>query len=178
MTTAATEEPPKSAPGDEDGRGDDARGETELQRLDRNTSELLTEVRVAAVGIQVLFAFLLIVPFNTGWKSVTSFDRYDYFVTLLLIAGATALLLAPSIHHRILFRQHRKPYLVELGSKLLIAAMVLLTLGLSGILVLISNFVFGGLTAALVGAIAGASIGWLWFVVPLRHRSDFKHKGD
>lgn len=146
------------------------RDETSLERLDRNTNELLTEVRVAAVGVQVMFAFLLIVPFNTGWKQVSSFERDVYFVTLLLIAAATALLLAPSIHHRILFHQHQKPYLVDLGSKLLIAAMVLLTLGLSGILVLISDFLFGSLAAALSGALSGIGIGWLWFVVPLRQR--------
>jgi len=146
------------------------RDETPLERIDRNTSELLTEVRVAAVGVQVMFAFLLIVPFNAGWKQVSSFDRDVYFVTLLLIAAATALLLAPSIHHRILFRHHQKQYLVDLGSKLLIAAMVLLTLGLSGILVLISNVLFGGVVAALCGAVSGLGIGWLWFVVPLRQR--------
>lgn len=73
----------------------DNRDETELERLDRNTSELVQEMRVAAVGIQVLFAFLLVVPFQTGWKHVTGFERYDYFVTLVCIAIATVLLIAP-----------------------------------------------------------------------------------
>ena len=65
-------------------------------------------MRVAAVGIQVLFAFLLVVPFNQGWKQVSEFDRYDYFVTLLCIAIAAALLIAPSIHHRVLFRRRHR----------------------------------------------------------------------
>ena len=59
----------------------DPRDETQFQRLDRNTNELVQEMRVASVGIQVLLAFLLVVPFQTGWKQVTSFDRYEYFVT-------------------------------------------------------------------------------------------------
>ena len=97
---------------------DDGREETQLERLDRNTNELVQEMRVAAVGIQVLLAFLLVVPFQTGWKVVTSFDRYEYFVTLVSIAIAAALLIAPSIHHRILFRGHEKAYVVDVGNRL------------------------------------------------------------
>jgi hypothetical protein len=68
----------------------------------------------------VLFAFLLIVPFNTGFKKLSSFDRYDYFVTLLCIAAAAALLIAPSIHHRLLFRHGEKAYLVDVANRLAI----------------------------------------------------------
>jgi Family of unknown function (DUF6328) len=74
---------------------DDGREETQLEQLDRNTNELVQEMRVAAVGIQVLLAFLLVVPFQTGWKNVTSFDRHEYFVTLVSIAIAAARLIAP-----------------------------------------------------------------------------------
>lgn len=160
--------------------GDD-RDETELERLDRNTSELVQEMRVAAVGIQVLFAFLLVVPFQTGWKKVTGFERYDYFVTLLCIAIATALLIAPSVHHRLLFRQHEKPFIVEVGNRMVIFAAAFMTLGFTGILVLISHFVFSGVTAGVVGGLTAIVIGVLWFGVPLsRRRRDrrFSARGD
>jgi O-antigen/teichoic acid export membrane protein len=149
---------------------DEDRDESPMERLDRNTVELLNELRVAAVGIQVLFAFLLIVPFNVGFKRVSSFDRYDYFVTLLCIASAACLLIAPSIHHRLLFRRRQKAYLVELGTRLTIIGMLFLTVGMTGILVLISDVVFGGVTALVVGICAALLVSGLWFGIPLRRR--------
>jgi O-antigen/teichoic acid export membrane protein len=149
---------------------DDGRHESEMERLDRNTVELLNELRIAAVGIQVLFAFLLIVPFNTGFKQVSSFDRYVYFVTLLCIAIAAALLIAPSIHHRLLFRRRQKAYLVRLGTQLIIVGMLFLTVGLTGILVLISHVLWGGTTAAVVGVCAALGVSGLWFAIPLHRR--------
>jgi hypothetical protein len=148
----------------------DKRHETELERLDRNTIELVNELRVAGTGVQVMFAFLLIVPFNNRWSKVSSFDRYAYYVTLLCVATATILLIAPSIHHRLLFRRGDKEYIVQLGNRFAIAAAVFLAVGLVGILVLISNFVFGGALAPVVGACAALSVGAIWFVVPLRRR--------
>jgi hypothetical protein len=148
---------------------EDGREETSTERLDRNTIELLNELRVAGTGIQVLFAFLLIVPFNTGFRRVSSFDRYVYFVTLLCIAAATALLIAPSVHHRLLFRHGEKSYFVRVGTWVTIIAAGFLCVGLTGILVLVSDVVFGGVTAAVVGVITGAGVTALWFLVPLRH---------
>src|SRR5262249_7908926 len=144
-------------------RADDPRDESELERLDRNTGELLNELRVASTGIQVLFAFLLVVPFNTGFKKLSSFDRYEYFFTLLCIATAAALLSAPSMHHRLLFRHQQKDYLVRLGTRLAIIAGAFLAVGLTGILVLISDVLFGGVTAAVVGMVTAVGVGTLWF---------------
>jgi hypothetical protein len=149
--------------------GDD-RDESAAERLDRNTVELLNELRVAAVGIQVLFAFLLIVPFNTGFKKVSSFDRYEYFVTLICIAIAASMLIAPSIHHRLLFRRRQKQYLVDLGTKLTIIGVAFLTAGLTGIMVLISHVLFGATTAIVVGICAALFVTGLWFGIPLRRR--------
>jgi Family of unknown function (DUF6328) len=149
---------------------DDGRDETPLQRLDRNTIELISEMRVAAIGIQVLFAFLLVVPFNARWGKVSSFDRYDYFVTLLCIAIAAALLIAPSIHHRLLFRRRQKAFVVDVGNRLMIAAMVFLSIGLTGILVLVSDVVLGGVAAAVVGATSAVLVAALWFGLPLLRR--------
>jgi hypothetical protein len=150
----------------------DERDETELERLDRNTVELLNELRVASTGIQVLFAFLLVVPFNVGFSKLSTFDRYCYFVTLLCIAAAAALLIAPSVHHRLLFRKKQKAYLVGVGTKLAIIAAAFLAVGMTGILVLISDVIFGGVTAAVVGAVTAAGVGALWFAMPLRRRRE------
>jgi O-antigen/teichoic acid export membrane protein len=149
---------------------DDGRKETQLERLDRNTTELVQEMRVAAVGIQVLLAFLLVVPFQTGWKGVTSFDRDEYFVTLVSIATAAVLLIAPSIHHRILFREHEKAYLVGMGNTLVIVAAGFLTVGFTGIFVLLAHVLFGGVAATVAGAITALATTAVWFGLPLSRR--------
>ena len=146
------------------------RSESPLERIDRNTIELMGELRVAGTGIQVLFAFLLVVPFNQRFAKLSAFERHDYFVTLLCIAGAAALLIAPAIHHRLLFRLGEKPYLVSVANSTTIAAVALLSVGFTGILVLISDFMFGELSAIVVGTIAGVSLAALWFGIPIRRR--------
>jgi hypothetical protein len=145
------------------------RNETYLERLDRNTVELLNGLRVAGTGIQVLLAFLIVAPFNQRFKTLDAFERGDYFVTLVCIGIAAALLIAPSVHHRLLFRQGEKAYLVKLGSRLAIIASAFLAVGLTGIFVLITDMVFGGAFPIIAGVVAGALLGGLWFAVPLRH---------
>ncbi len=91
-------------------------------------------------------------------------------MTLVCIALATTLLIAPSIHHRILFRHRQKPYLLRVGNQAMIVGMVFLAVGLTGILILISDLMFGGTAAAVAGAVAGIVLGGLWFAVPLSRR--------
>ncbi|MFZ1997172.1 MAG: DUF6328 family protein [Solirubrobacteraceae bacterium] len=156
-------------------RSDEAeakRDETQPERLDRNTVELLNELRVAATGIQVMFAFLLIVPFNTGWKRVDSFERTVYFVTLLTVAVAAILLMAPPIHHRLLFRHGEKPFLIQVGNYMAIGGMTCLGLGFVGILLLLSDVVVGGAAPVVVAALAASLIAGLWFVLPLVRRDE------
>jgi hypothetical protein len=148
------------------------RGESQPERLDRNTVELLNELRIAGTGIQVMFAFLLIVPFNAGWRHVDGFERTVYFVTLLIVALAAILLLAPPIHHRLLFRHGEKPFLIRVGNQLAIAGMACLGLGFVGILILLSDVVVGGAAPAIVGLVAAAVIAGLWFVLPLVRRGE------
>jgi hypothetical protein len=148
------------------------RDETPPERLDRNTIELLNELRVAGTGIQVMFAFLLVVPFNNGWQHVDSFERTVYFVTLLLVAAAAMLLMAPPIHHRLLFRHGEKRFLVRTANYLAIAGMVLLGLGFTGILILLSDVVVGGAAPVIVGALSAAFIGGLWFLTPIIRRDE------
>lgn len=151
---------------------EDQRDETPAERLDRNTVELLNELRVAGAGVQVMFAFLLVVPFNTGWKKVDGFERTVYFATLLVVALGAFLLLAPPIHHRLLFRHGEKPFLVEVGNYMAIAGMVCVGLGFIGILVLISDVAVGGAAPAIVGILAAAVLSGLWFAIPLLRREE------
>ncbi len=157
---AARDEPPPDA----------ERDEAPQERLDRNQTELMTELRVAGAGVQVLFGFLLIVPFNNRWTALSSFDRDAYFVALLCVAIAAVLLIAPMVQHRLLFREREKGYLVRIGNLSAIVAMVFLSVGLTAILVLVSNVVFGGLAPVIVGIVAALAIGWLWFGVALAKR--------
>src|SRR5256714_6588449 len=99
------------------GRGGTGRSEAPLERWDRNFSELLQELRVAQTGVQVLFAFLLTLPFTNRFERITGVQRGTYVVTLVAAAAATALLIAPVSYHRLVFRQGRKPQLVRTGSK-------------------------------------------------------------
>jgi hypothetical protein len=160
-----------------DAGSDPGRDETPEERLDRNTNELVGEMRVAAIGIQVLFAFLLVVPFNAGWKNVSSFQRDVYFVALLCIAVAAVLLIAPTIHHRLLFRLGQKAYLVDVGSRYVIVAMCFLAVGLLAILVLISDFLFGAAAAVIVGLATALLVGTLWFATPLARRRKIESSG-
>ncbi len=148
------------------------RQESPPERLDRNTIELLNELRVANTGVQVMFAFLLVVPFDSRFKDLSSFETTTYFVTLMLVGLAAVLLSAPAIHHRILFRQGQKRYLVWLANYLAIAGMIFIGLGFTGITILLSDVVIGGL-APVIGGVAGfLVIGGLWFAVPLARRID------
>lgn len=149
---------------------EDGRDETNEEMLDRNTIELLNELRVASTGIQVMFGFLLIVPFNSGFRRISSFEKDVYFVTLLCVATSSVLLIAPSIQHRILFRQGQKAYVVRMANQLAIISMVFLGTGFTGILVLLSDFVIGGVAPIIIGVLATAGIGTLWFAVPIARR--------
>ena len=155
------------------GRGDQAeaeRDESRSEQLDRNTIELLNELRIAGTGIQVMFAFLLVVPFQQGWEKVDGFERTVYFVTLLLVALAAFLLMAPPIHHRILFRRGEKPFLMRVGNRLAIAGMISLAFGFVGILLLISEVVAGGAVPGIVAGSAALLLAILWFGLPLLRR--------
>ncbi len=117
-----------------------------------------------------MFAFLLVVPFNTGWHHVDRFERTVYFVTLLIVATSAFLLMAPPVHHRILFRHGEKRFLIRLANYLAIAGMSLLALGFVGILILLSDVVLGGAAPVVVGALAAALLGGLWFALPMIRR--------
>jgi len=146
------------------------RNETELERADRNLNELLAELRVTATGVQVLFAFLLIVPFSAGFSRLASGERYLYFAILLTTAAAAGLLIAPTGLHRLIFRQGDKHYLIATANRMALAGIASLMLAMTGILTLLSGYLFGWVAGAIVALGAAAYFGMLWFGVGLRRR--------
>jgi hypothetical protein len=137
---------------------------------DRQMIELLNELRVALPGVQVLFAFLLTVPFSNGWQRVDSFQRNVYFVTLLLTALSTACLIAPSAAHRIRFHKHDRAWIIESANKMAISGLVFLAAAIAGAIMLVTDRLFEGVRVYIfTGAIAVVLAG-LWFVRPLVRR--------
>jgi membrane-associated HD superfamily phosphohydrolase len=146
------------------------RDETEDVRLDRNLGELLQELRVALPGVQVLFAFLLAVPFQQNFTTITPFEKRVYFATLLCTAMSAALLIAPSAYHRITFHLQQKRELVFLANRFTIAGLSFLALAMTGAIVLITDVLFGGVATIVTGVGAAATFVALWYVLPLRRR--------
>jgi uncharacterized membrane protein len=144
--------------------------ETPKDRLNRNLDQLLQELRVVITGVQVLFAFLLAVPFSTQFTRTDRFERVTFFIALLFAALAVVALLAPSIQHRILFRHEQKAYLVRTGTRLTIAGMAALALSMVLSLVLVAHVLYGLPAALATGGGALVSFGAVWFAMPIARR--------
>ena len=146
-------------------------GETDLDsKQDRQMMELLNELRVAMPGVQILFGFLLTVPFAQGFTRVTDFQKTVYFVTVLLVALSTACLIAPSTAHRVLFHQRQRPWLIENANKMLIGGAIFLAFALVGAVLLVTDYLFDSAVVVVVPLLLGAVIIGLWFVWPLLRR--------
>ena len=148
----------------------DPRDESPEARADRNLGELLQELRVAGLGVQVLFGFLLAIPFTNKFSQLSGAQRDLYVTTLLLAALAAALLLAPVAFHRILFRMRQKEFLVRSSNLLAILGLVTVGLAVTATVALVLSYVMPGpltvvITAAMVVLFAG-----LWFAYPLSRR--------
>jgi hypothetical protein len=146
------------------------REETEGERLDRNLGELLGELRVALPGVQVLFAFLLVVPFNQGFTKVTKGEQRLYLATLLFAALATVLLIAPTAYHRLTFHLQDKRYLVSVGNRYAIGGLASLAVAMSLAILLVTSVVFGGVTGAVVVVGVALAFALVWFILPLARR--------
>lgn len=142
------------------------RNESEAERLDRNLMELIQELRVAIPGIQFLFAFLLVVPFQQGWAGVTDFQRTVYYATLLLTVSSSICLLAPTARHRLRFRELDKEWVVNSANRLLVAGLVFLAGAICGAVTLITLVVYDDALAITVLAAMVVLIGWFWFAAP------------
>ncbi len=153
------------------------RRETRFERADRNMSELLQELRVALPGVQVLFAFLLTVPFMAGFNRMSS-DQVDlYFAVLLATAVSTAFLIAPTTLHRLLFRQRDKEYTVVLSNRLAIVGLLVLGMAISGAVLLVADVVFDGPKVWISAAAIGGLLLTLWVVLPIHRRLTLGRRG-
>jgi amino acid transporter len=148
------------------------RDETAAARLDRNLQELLGELRVILPGVQVLFAFLLVVPFNQRFADITTFQRTTYFVTLLLATIASACLIAPTAHHRIEFRAQDKKRIIFAANRLAVVGLAVLALAMTGAVMLITDFLYQSATVAIVAAGVALLFASLWFAWPVKRLLD------
>jgi cobalamin synthase len=142
----------------------------ETDRSDRQMAELLQELRVALPGVQILFAFLLTVPFAQGFQQVTSFQRTLFFITLLATAASTTCFIAPTATHRLRFHQNDRRYVIESANRLLIAGLVFLGIAIVGAVALITDYLFGLGSHWIWPTLVALSILALWFARPIvRH---------
>ena len=141
--------------------------ESTQEKGHRQLMELLQELRVALPGVQVLFAFLLTVPFTQGWNRVTAFQTDLYFAALLCSAAATAFLIAPSAIHRLDFQRGDKPRIVKVSNVLTIIGLTFLALAIVGVVCLITDVLYGGSTVAAFTVVIAALFIALWYAIPL-----------
>ena len=149
--------------------GPDDRGKEDRKR-DRQMIELLNELRVALPGVQILFAFLLTVPFSQRFPDLTAFQRDVYYVTLMATLFSTACLIAPSAGHRLRFHQGERAWIVESANRLMILGLVALAVALTSSVLLITDLMFDGSRVWIYTGIVGGVIVGMWFLRPLlRH---------
>jgi amino acid transporter len=146
------------------------RDEHPKEKRDRELIELLNELRVALPGVQVLFAFLLTVPFSQRFTALTEAQRAVYFATFIATALATALLMTPSAYHRVRFRQADKERLLRIANVCAIVGLLFLLLAVAGGVFLIADMLFHAVAASIVAAIIGVGYAVLWFALPLTRR--------
>jgi O-antigen/teichoic acid export membrane protein len=148
------------------------RNETEAERIDRNVAELLQELRVAGLGVQVLFGFLLAMPFTAAFTSLDPEQHRLYVAVLLLAALSTALLTAPVAYHRIVFRRHQKHDLLRFANTVALAGLATVALAICGAVLLVVSVVYDGLVAAIIAAVVAGVYFVLWYVIPHLGRRD------
>jgi hypothetical protein len=144
--------------------------ETKDERLDRELIELLNELRVALPGVQVLFGFLLAVPFTNRFPSITNTQLYVYYFTFMASATATVFLIAPTAYHRLRFRQRDKEQLIQTSTRLAIAGTACLAAALSGAVYLVTDLLFHTAATTIAAAATAGLLLWFWYGLPLLRR--------
>jgi hypothetical protein len=144
--------------------------EDQKERLDRELIELLNELRVALPGVQILFAFLLAVPFTERFARASELQKNAYFFTFLCAAASTALLIAPSAYHRLTWRQHDKEHLLRVSNRLSIGGTVFLAIAMASTVFVVTDVLFNVTAAALVAGATAAFYALFWYVMPLVRR--------
>ena len=147
------------------------RGETEIERLDRNWNSLLQELRVVQTGVQLLTGFLLTLPFQQRFDVLDEQMRIVYLATVGCSVGATVLLIAPVGIHRLLFRRHRLQALVSAAHRCAYAGLALLGAALTGVTIIIFAAVVGHNAGYIAGASALALFAFFWWALPLLLRT-------
>jgi Family of unknown function (DUF6328) len=164
LTVHATTDSPREA------NDDPGRHETDAERQDRNFAELLQELRVAGIGVQVLFGFLLSLPFNSRFSHLAVSQHRLYLVTVVLTVLAIAQLSAPVAYHRLVFRRHQKEGLVSMANTLALSGLTTVALSLLGALLLVATVVVHGWWISVIVAVPAAVFIGLWLVLPLQRR--------
>jgi cation transport ATPase len=152
--------------------------ETEKQRWDRNFADLLQELRVAQTGVQILFAFLLTLPFSSGFPQTTRFQKETYVVALIAAAFATAMIISPVAFHRALFRQGRKPELVRFAHRMASGGLGFMLIAMVSSVLLITDFLFSTWAAVILSVVTGAWFLTFWAVLPFARRNWAEEDGD
>lgn len=156
----------------ESGEASDSRQETTAKRDDRNLGELIQELRVAGLGVQVLFGFLLSLPFTARFAQLSTAQRDLYLTSLILAAVATTLLIGPVAYHRLVFRRGLKERLVRFANVLAILGLAAVGGSVLAAVLLVTWYVGGALAGCLITACVGVMLLGLWFTVPTVSRYD------
>ncbi|HWL65586.1 MAG TPA: DUF6328 family protein [Actinomycetota bacterium] len=135
-------------------------------KQDRELIELLNELRVALPGVQVMFAFLLMVPFSQGWALTTATQKGVYYAAFVFSTLAILMLISPTTYHRIRFRDRDKEHLIKLSNRLAIAGTVFLATAMSCVVYFVTDYTFPNITAVATGILAGL-FAWFWFGLPI-----------
>jgi hypothetical protein len=143
----------------------------EEEKRDRQMLELLNELRVALPGVQILFGFLLTVPFAQGFQRVTTTQKTLLYATLLATALSTICLIAPSAIHRLRFHKHDRAYIITSANRYLIAGLIFLGIAIVLALTLITDVLYDGIAVWLMPGVIGLAIAVLWFIRPLARRT-------
>ncbi|WKU07866.1 DUF6328 family protein [Micromonospora sp. HUAS LYJ1] len=145
--------------------------ESDKQRWQRNFADLLQELRVAQTGVQILFAFLLTLPFSNGFTRTSEFQRDVYILALLSAAAATAMIISPVAFHRALFRQGRKPELVRFAHRMASGGLAFMLVAMVSAVLLIADFVLDTGIAVVLTVITGLWFLTFWVILPFARRN-------
>ena len=158
--------------GGEKSNDEDEAEEAPGERANRELIELLNELRVALPGVQVLFAFLLTVPFSQGFDKLDAADRRIYFAAVLMTAAATLFLIAPTAHHRLRFREGIKEHLLKVSNVFAVIGLILLAGAMAAVTYVITDVLYSSSAAAIVAALLVGAFAVVWFLVPFLYRPD------
>ena len=145
--------------------------ETQQERVNRELIELLNELRVALPGVQVLFAFLLAVPFSQRFAETTELQRDAFMVALLSTLAGSVFLIAPTAYHRLRFRDRDKEAMLKISNVFAIVGVVCLAIGMTAVVFLVTDIIYAGFVTALVTAATAALFATVWFVLPLARKA-------